>query len=280
MSDADYGCPVEGCGRPVHDWTFCHTCSDLLERDLAEIPAYVDELLTALSRQSVMGEKGNRKSADKPLPYDTRASEALSVLRSTLVGWVRTAVEEDGARWPADDLPSMARLLLARLAWLRTHPAGDEAVEEIGASVRLTRSVVDRPPDRWFAGPCTECNEALYARPGASQVTCKTCSGVYDVQELQDWLRQSLEDHLATSREISGLCKHMFGEWVTTSMIRGYVHRGSVAPHGTKIDPRGKTVPLYRMGEVFDAAEAAQRAPRIARRDAKAAAGVPSDPAA
>jgi hypothetical protein len=277
VSETDYACLVDGCDRPIHDWTFCPSCSAQLEQDLAEIPAYVDELNTALTRQTAMGERSGSKSAEKPLPYDTRASEALSVLRSTLVGWVKVAVEEDGARWPADTHEGMARLLLGRLGWLRTHPAGNEAVEEIGAAVSLSRRIIDRPADRWFAGPCSECSEALYARPGAAQVTCKTCSLVYDVAELQEYLRKSLEGHLATAREISGLCKHMFGEWVTTAMIRGYVHRGSVAAHGSKTDTRGKTVPLYRMGDVFDAAEKAQRDPRAARKAAKDAGDV-SDP--
>jgi hypothetical protein len=225
-----------------------------------------------------MGERNGARSSEKPLPYDTRASEALSILRSTLVGWVRLAVEEDGAAWPRDTLEAMSALLLSRLPWLRTHPEANEAVDEIGAALTMARRTVDRPVEGWYAGPCgveydgAPCVAHLYARPGAAEVTCKTCKTIHDVAVRQEWLRTSLEGHLATAREITGLCQHLLGEFVTGSMIRGYVHRGSVAQHGTRVDQRGRSVPLYRMGDVFTAAADARKDPKAARRAARDAA--------
>lgn len=265
----EYPCPVDRCIYPCHDAAFCVSCRDQLERDLAEVPAYSAELETALSRQTAMGDRNGGRSADKPLPYDAGASEALTVLRSTLVGWVRVAVEEDDAAWPADTLDAMSQLLLRRISWLRGHPAGAEAVEEVAAAMRLARRAVDRPADQLFAGVCGECREALYARQEATTVVCRTCSLEYDVDTLQADLKARLEDVLATAGEISGLCKRMFGEWVTTAMIRSYAHRGAIGRHGSKLDARGKVVPLYRMGEVFDAAQKASKDPRTARRNAR-----------
>jgi hypothetical protein len=274
----DYPCTVDGCDRPVRGASICSTCEATLERDLAETGAYVDELTTSLARLSRMGERNGARSSEKPLPYDTRASEALSIMRSTLVGWVRTAVEEDQAHWPKDTPHAMAALLLARLPWIRTHPAAAEAVDEIGACLTLARRTVDRPVEGWYAGPCQadheggECPAHLYARPGAAQVSCRTCQTIHDVAQRQEWLRKSLEDHLATAREITGLCQYMLGEFVTGAMIRGYVHRGSVGAHGTKVDGRGKSVPLYRMGDVFSAAAEARLDPKAARKAARDAA--------
>jgi hypothetical protein len=142
-------------------------------------------------------------------------------------------------------------------------------VEEVGSAMTMVRRKVDRPADRLFAGICTECQEALYARQGATTVVCRTCSLEYDIETLQASLRDRLEDRLATASEISGLCKRMFGEWVTTAMIRSYAHRDRIASHGTKVDARGKSVPMYRMGDVFTAAAEAALDPRQSRRNAR-----------
>jgi hypothetical protein len=268
----DHPCAADGCNYPAQDGTICFHCVGDLERDLGEVAAYRAELETSLARQSAIGEREGGRSAEKPLPIDMRASEALSVLRSTLVAWSRLVVEEDDAPWPDDTLDAMASLLMSRVGWLRVHPAGHEAVDELRAAMSLARRVVDRPADRWFAGPCSECKEPLYARPNAAQVSCRACELVYDVAERREWLREATESYLATAREISGLCQVMFGELVTASMIRGYAHRGTIAPHGVKRDDRGRDVPLYRMGDVFAAAARAAADPqsrRAARKDAR-----------
>ncbi len=270
-----------GCGRPVQDATICSTCTDDLERDLLAVAIFRDELETTLSRQAVMGERNGGKSAEVPMAYHPGASEALDVLRSTLVGWVRIAVEEDGADWPENTLDAMADLLACRLNWLRRHQAAPEAVDEIHAAVSLARRMVDRPPPRWYAGPCHEdfqgspCAGQLYARPGATEVVCPTCEAIHDVAARRDWLRQSVKDHLGTASEISALCRSLLGDLVTSAMIRGYAHRGSIAPHGETVDPRGRTVPLYRLDDVFTAAAIAggdSRSRREARKAAQEAA--------
>jgi hypothetical protein len=171
----------------------------------------------------------------------------------------------------------MAELLALRLNWLRRHTAAAEAVDEIRSAVILARRTVDRPPARWYAGPCEEdfqgspCTGQLYARPGASEVVCPTCQAIHDVPARREWLRESVKDHLGTAAEISALCRSLLGDLVTAAMIRGYAHRGSIAPHGETVDPRGRTVPLYRLDDVFTAAAKAGGDPR-SRRDAQRAA--------
>jgi hypothetical protein len=266
----EHQCEVDDCNQPAPNWTFCRDHSHQLEKDLAEVPAYRDELETTLSRQTATGERSASKSAEKSLAFDYNGSEVLYVLRNTLVGWVRVAVEEDGAETPADDLDSLAAFLLSRLGWLRTHKAGAEAVEEIAYAVGQVRRVIDRPADLWFAGYC-ECQTALYIRPHAIGAVCKACGQEWAVEERLDHLRGMLEDRLGTPAEISGLSRNLFGEMVTTAMIRGYAYRGSIAGHG-EIEERGRRVETYRMGDVWDAAAKASQTPdarRSAKRDAR-----------
>lgn len=268
---SEHICAVEDCGNPVQDATICARCTDALERDLGDVPAFHAELEVTLTRQTAMGERSASKAAETPVYFHEGASEALVVMRSTLVGWVRTAVEEDGAEWPADTPEAMATLLMHRLNWLRRHEAADEAVDELKSMMGLVRRTVDRPQARWYAGPCgyevenRECPGELYAHVGAIQVTCPECSEVYDVAARRDWLKESTAAYLGTAAEISALCRHMLGDLVTAAMIRGYAHRGSIAAHGEARDPRGRVAPLYKLGDVFTAAARAGGDPREKR---------------
>lgn len=266
-------CPVDGCGKPLHDWTICRDCSKDVERWLSEVPFYRRELDTALSRQTAMGKQEGGRSAEQPLAYGYAASQAAYLLRSTLHGWVRVAVEEDNAEPPEDTIDAMAAFLLSRLGWLRTHPAADEAVGELKAAMLEVWRAVDRPVERYFAGPCPQCQEPLYARPGASDVVCKACESTHEVGALRQLLRDALEDRLGTAVEISRLCHTMLGELVTTAMIRGYAFRNSIAAHGQTTE-RDQKVPLYRMGDVFNAATKAALSPqsrKAAKKDAREA---------
>lgn len=270
------------CDRPLAGGTICASHAGDLERDLGDVPALVSDLEVTLTRQAVIGEHHGGVSAEVPMPFHLGASEALVVLRSTLVGWVRVVVEEDGAQWPADDLHLMAAFLLRALPWIRVHPAAAQAVDEIGAATGLARRCIDRHPERWYAGPCTgdvagdQCSVHLYARPGAAEVACPKCESVHQVDERREWLRAAVEDHLGTASEISALCRSMLGELVSAAMIRGYAFRGSLAAHGETRDPRGRSVPLYRIGDVFTAAARAGGDAGL-RRDARKAAREAAD---
>ncbi|MGH3447093.1 MAG: hypothetical protein ACRDP4_05675, partial [Nocardioidaceae bacterium] len=72
----------------------CGACAGQLERDLGDVPALVEDLDVALSRQAMFGDRAGGKSAEKPLPIDPRASEVGWVLRNTLSTWIRVLVEE------------------------------------------------------------------------------------------------------------------------------------------------------------------------------------------
>lgn len=104
-----------GCGQPADDAYLCRVCTNVLRRDLNRIPDLADELDTVLARQTAYLEHHGGRSADTPLPIDTRASEAAWVLRNTLGTWARVLHDERGVPLPTaahraaqgttDDLP-------------------------------------------------------------------------------------------------------------------------------------------------------------------------------
>lgn len=261
-------CACEACDRPVADAFVCGACAGQLERDLGDVPALVEDLDVALSRQAVFGDRAGGKSAEKPLPIDPRASEVGWVLRNTLSTWIRVLVEEGHAQahssgaetsgWSSgcDGLGAgsqpltaafMARWLLGHVEAIRHHQAGGEAADEIRSAIAHVRRVIDRPAQRWYAGACN-CGTDLYVRPGATVIACRDCGTEHDVAKRRTELLDALEDRLATTVEISRAVRTIGQIEVTPSAIRGYAFRGRL--EAKTVDRQGR--PLYRMGDVLD----------------------------
>ncbi|PZG20625.1 hypothetical protein C1J01_08980 [Nonomuraea aridisoli] len=258
----------------------CRACSAGLLRDLADVPSLEHHLELALTRQTrIENPDGGRLQAldeDRevgltvrraPLPYDERARQAISVLRSALAGWYRAlSVDETRAgplcrvcdhpscRWahrgrvPPDTLAGLARWLLRQRAALLGHAALVEAIDELGDAIRLARRAIDRPPATWYAGPCDVdgCQADLYVRHGDRLIRCRSCGATHSATARERWLLRQVADHLGTATEIARALA-AFRPGLTPSMIRGYAHRGRIVSHGA--DDIGR--PLYRIGDVL-----------------------------
>ncbi len=257
------------CGRPVQDATICQGCSGRLERALGDIPALVHDLEITRSRQSRTGGQGIVivvRGAERPLPWDQRASEVTSLLRDTLSSWVQVVLDGGAARprmlaGQSSRIAVMARFLLAHHERLRQHPDAADAVDEIGHAVDQARRVTDRSPDRVYAGPCREewdaeaegergafcCTASLYARAAHGVVICTNCNAAHDVLVRRDWLFAVAEDQLATATLLAGAFSRL-GRPVKSATLRKWVERGKLAAHGH--NERGH--PLYRVGDVRD----------------------------
>jgi hypothetical protein len=261
---ANVQCPVTECDRPRRGSEHvCGACAGQLGRDLGDIPALVDQLEVTLSRQTSGGAGGGN---ERPLPYDPRASEALDALRTTLVGWTRVLLDgmtrPEGPRcegcahpsctlidyttWPRDTLTDMARWLLRRHRSLIRHPAAQEIVEEVGDVVRAAGRVIDRPAERWYAGPCT-CGVDLYARVGAVRVMCLACGAEHHIDQRREYLLSSLRDMLATASQAAHILTQLLGSGVVLQprTVRNWAVRGHIIAKGT--DRQGR--PLYRVAE-------------------------------
>lgn len=239
--------------------TICGACSAELGRALQSVRWLAAELETTLSRQT--SKTGSGRSAETPLPFDPRASDAAHALRSTLVAWTRVLAEQTGDPWPEDSCERMAAWLSERLSWLVSHPAAVEAHGEILAAVRGAERVVDRAADRRYVGPCGAelddggtCDLDLYARPDAAQVTCRACGTAWDVRWRLDRLLDVAEDTLAHAALVAQALTRL-GTPVTPERIRKWRARGRLVPHGH--DGRGR--PLYRIGDVIDLLAERQR---------------------
>lgn len=247
------------CGRPTRDAAYvCDQCGDDLARALGDVPWLTDELQTTITRQRATPTEGGGKSFDKPLPWHEKAADTLRTLHGLLVSWARFC-EEEAIRNSSprtrmldshDDNPAaLSRWLLWRVDGLTLHDIGPDAVDELTDAVAACHRVIDRRPDRWYAGPClTEgCGSDLYARRREGSVKCRDCEAVYDVAERREWLLLEAEDRLAPAADLARAVSWLGAEPLTPDRVRKWAERGRITAKAH--DGRR---PLYRVGDAID----------------------------
>ncbi len=296
------------CQRPTGDQSYvCEACAAPVVEALLTVPGLVDELPAAIWRQTRYGSGGVGGWQE---PWDQRAQDAHDAVTNALTtvardldetgGYAsltqprpplgptcRTAWVPDGCQhetcWaivrPVEHPAALAALWLAdQVDELRKHPDGPGTLRELEAAVRQLRRVVDRPRDRWWAGPCSAelvdergrryCGVDLYAVPGAQTITCRACTAEYDAVTRRDELLRHARKALAHA-ELVARALTALERPVTSSQIRGWAHRGRIIDHG--VDQAGR--PLYRVADVLWMLDeqARQDAIREVRREATAA---------
>lgn len=234
------GCTVPRCGRPVEDATLCHRCTDHLERALAEVPWLTEQLEITVTRAKAQTFDGGSRSAERPLPYHLKASEAatgLSAALRELAAALRVAGELATA--PHAPIP-LSRALLGELKAIRRNNYGP-TVDTITRTHRTAMRIIDRPAEKVYAGPC-ECGEDLYAKKAAAEVACRGCDRTYDVAEMQEWMKSQVADRLVTAREGAGLLSR-FDLPTEQKTIDKWHERNRVTVRGH--NPRGRRMYLF-----------------------------------
>lgn len=239
----------------------------------------------SLARQAALGKREGPRGSGRPLPFSTRASKVAHDATVRLDHWVRV-LHVDGEPWPVPDVAAQSRWLLSRLTRAVAHAGAAEFDRDVTRVVTQIRYVIDRPADRWYAGPCDTdgCVEqlltfdddgrprrearpsTLYADPELDVVTCRQCGARYDVEERRAWLLAAAEDQLAHA-ELIGRAAPALGVEITPAAVRNYAARGRISAHGTDLQGR----PLYRVGDVIDVAQdvLAKKAEAREKREAK-----------
>jgi hypothetical protein len=289
------------CGTPVPDTAYvCDRCSGQLAQVLSEAAGIVEDAVATAARQARYGTGG--RAEDGQLPYNAVAAEAVMVAGNILTTWARHAAETRGtapgrpqamagplcraglgcrhvtcqairSHYVPHPVTRAARWLVTQLEWLRHRREAAEAFVELADACALLRRTADRPPAHWYAGPCLEqlaeepyqCQEDLYALPGAKTVRCRGCGFVHDAAGRKQWLLKEARAALAPAALIARAVSTL-DLALTPAQIRGWAHRGRLLDRGHD----GQGHPLYRVGDVIELAEEA--AARAATRQDQAAA--------
>lgn len=169
------------------------------------------------------------------------------------------------------ELAYVAGFLAEQVDWIRHRPDADRLLRSIVDNCAQLVAVVDRPADRWYAGTCDECGEALWPAAGVSTIRCD-CGAEYDADERRTTMVEQLEevwlgpDHCAHALSMLSIPTN-------ASTIRTWAERGRLAPHPDSLPGR----PRYRVGSVRELvvqmhAEQRERTLRAAVRNAELAA--------
>jgi len=155
------------------------------------------------------------------------------------------------SRWPADTVASCCLYLLGHADWIRTQHWAPEILDELDDLEAQLRRMVDRPADKWFAGPCDVCKRDLYAKVGARTVECADCDRVYDIAVRRAALLAEAEDYLANATELARAVSWLGSEPLTAARVWKWAERGRITAK-QHVEIRGKQVPQYRIGDALD----------------------------
>lgn len=243
------------CARPTGDQaTACTTCAQRATQALRQVSEWLaDDLVDAVAKQTALGggQGGGKptKKAEMPLPLDLRASEALAVLHSTLVGWVRVVAENHHGSRPTNTTRAMAAWLAPVMGWARGQEYGAELIDEILAAVAQALRAVDRPQELTYAGRCPTCTQPIYALGDRQTAHCRTenCDGqVLGVAQARlDLLRLSGQQFVTAEQAARALTTA--GRPVTARWIRQLAATGRL--EGI---PAVRGPARYQLGDILD----------------------------
>lgn len=264
------------CGRPVVDQSYvCDDDATRLADQLRLVSNLAGEAAVTVAKLDQISEGGYSTDTEVPLPVNLGAGNDHDAAVNTLTTWARHVHEASGrplptvrrdpcahascharafrriegplcaGQPPEHPMAVVALWLVTQLDWIRHRQEAEQAFDEIDDACRVLVHVVDRPPERWYAGRCDECETDLYPVAGAKVIRCSECGQQVDLAERKTRLLDQAEDVLAGAAWCAATVTRL-GLAVTAAAVRGYAHRHRLGSHGN--DAMGR--PLYRLGDV------------------------------
>jgi RNase P/RNase MRP subunit POP5 len=275
------------CGAALTDQAYlCHPETAALATDLRAVPDLLRELEVTTTRQARISAPA-RGNGDKPLPIDMRASDAATQIRTVLHGWARCLLEEipephgieDDPRLPAAERSARTFLrhdwaaevdaqwaaagrdaagwLEGNMADVRRQEWAGELAQELRRARENAEHAIDRPESRLYAGPCGNpdsdppCQATLWAAIDATEVTCRTCGHVWDVEQRRDQLIAAAKDEWLDTVRVASLVSLMTRQRITPVIVNTLAEAGRIRAAGLKLDADDPD--LYRVRDVLDA---------------------------
>lgn len=157
------------CSAPSGDDAYlCRSHTRELDQELRNVDDLVKELDVTVTRQDRVTARQAGKSPEKPLVWNLHASEAASLLWTTVSAWALdvSKIDEDERDRLADvgryNTGEIALWLARNMSTLRQHPEAGLAFQQVTDAARDGRRAIDWPEisTRFKAGPCPELIES------------------------------------------------------------------------------------------------------------------------
>jgi hypothetical protein len=264
------------CTAPVRDdRTLCPTDATALATLLSMLPAMLDELDVALTRQARLRATRGLAIADAvELPYNLGAAEQADKIRVFLLPWVRLVGTRTGAEYmPAHSTPALARGLFNYREWLTRQPEAADLLYGLQLLVEDVRSVIDLRIEKVFVGSCRSifnadgdrqpvCPEHMYAPARNVEFTCGKCGTVHNVKDRQGQALAASENRVM-SPQMAARSLTRNGEPLSVERLYNWAKRGLLQPAAIDKTTGRK---LYRLGDVLDVMVATDASPHNPRK--------------
>lgn len=230
-----------------------------------EKPLLMDARFAGLEWVHIIDEATGNTTPQPRIPAGTALVDAV---KNAIGTWTRTVMEARPAisgpthpaclhlscstarrsKWPTDTVTGCCRYLLGHVDWIRTREYAPDLLDELDHLEEQLKHLIDRPPDKWFAGPCDGCERDLYAKQGAALVTCRECDRDYDVAVRRTWLLEQAHDKLFTAAELARAVSWLGSEPLTGERVRKWAQRGRIVHRG-HVTVRGREIPTYLLAD-------------------------------
>lgn len=240
-------CPITG--HPLTPTQYAApAAAGQLRAHLADLPWLMQELQTTITRQAHFTTPTGSHTHTKtpPLPYHLAAAQTYAASARTIRSWSRHWAHTWDHTTPPDTWAGI-RDQLTRLAdQLTRTPDGTQCIIDTLAAIRAIPPVIDRPPERIYAGPCPTCRLDLTAQPGAHAVTCPDCETVVDVDQQVAAMWEALQEAVLPAPDAAYAASVLSGHDVTLDLLRKWRERGRILDRG--VGQWGQR--LYLVGDV------------------------------
>lgn len=283
------------CGKPTAGTVLCDRCTTTLTHTLANVPAYYGGLDTVATKRTRFSSGPATKGSigkSQPLPVDLRfagrtkpGTKLRTETETTLRTWaILVRTEQPQIVGPICGEPCLhrschqtrfrrpgpGRTVRDHAGFINLHQrhviSQDYANTMLSQLVSLEKRLcrfVDRPPDRWYAGKCSQtdddtgarCEAELYATAETGKLHCPTCGTEHDVAKRRDFLLAEAKDYLVTATEAAGALMawtdYDGSEDRLVDRIRKWATRDRLEVRG-HVEVAGRDRGLYRLGDVQD----------------------------
>lgn len=168
-------------------------------------------------------------------------------------------------RHPTHTVVSQINYIARQFKWIVSQPWATQMFDEIRNLENRLKRLTDTPPDRWYAGRCSNtdperddgraCTAELYASTDRGQITCHACGTVHNVSDRRDFLLEQAKDYLVTATEAAGALlawtDYDGSETKLVDRIGKWHKRGPLQDRGLQ-EVNGRWRPLYRLGDLQD----------------------------
>lgn len=235
---------------------------DTLVEILTEIPALVEDLTIAITRQdriAVGGLRTRNGSDAQPLPLNIAAMEAADLLHDTLAAWTNLVCEQRNYPKPSNDTLTLGRWLTTHVIALALTEGAGEALGEIRHAIRQARRATDRPRDnsRILLGYCTQCETHAWGRLETSSGNCRTCGEELSMDHVRQEIDESMSRLILPAKEAAAVITTRYGKTIKPKSIYDMAYRAKnpikpvELPDGTTaFDVRSVVDDLKRRGRI------------------------------